>query len=103
MKIKKNDIIKVLIGKDKGKTGKVLKALPRQNKVIIEGINLLVKHVRPKKEREKGQTVRFPAPMDVSKVMLVCPHCNKPVRVGYKVLKNKKKIRYCRKCHQVID
>ncbi|MDD4606914.1 MAG: 50S ribosomal protein L24 [Patescibacteria group bacterium] len=103
MKIKKNDNVKILAGKDKGKKGKVLKILPKEHKVVIEGINLLTKHVRARREGEKGQRVQFPAPLDVSKVILICSHCNKSVRVGYKVLDNKKKIRYCRQCHQVID
>lgn len=103
MNIKKGDNVKILAGKDKGKKGKILKVNPKESKVVVEGINLLIKHVRPRKEGEKGQRVQFPAQMDVSKVILVCPRCSKTVRVGYKILDNKKKIRYCRKCHQVID
>jgi len=108
MKIKKNDSVKVIKGKDKGKKGKVLKVFPKEGKIIVEGINLLVKHVRPKKEREKGQRIQFPAAMDISKVMLVCPRCNKTTRVGYKVVpktetKKRKKVRICKKCKEVVD
>lgn len=107
MKIKKNDTVKIIAGKDKGKKGKVLRVLPAENKVVVEGHNLLIKHTRPRKQGESGQRVQFPAPMDISKVMLVCPHCDKTVRVSYKIVdikdKGKKKIRFCKKCDQAID
>lgn len=101
MKIKKGDNVKIIVGKDLEKTGKVLRVLPKEGKVIIEGLNLRVKHVRPRREREKGQRISFPAPMDISNVMLVCNKCNKATRVGYKVLENKKKIRICKKCGEM--
>lgn len=102
MKIKKGDKIKVLSGKDKSKTGKVLQVFPKNNKISIEGINLMVKHLRPKREREHGQKIQFPAPFNISNVMLICPKCGRPVRVGYKVLENKKKVRVCRKCKETF-
>ncbi len=101
MKIKKGDNVKIIAGKDLEKTGKVLRVLPKEGKVIIEGLNLRVKHVRPRREREKGQRISFPAPMDISNVMLVCNKCNKATRVGYKTLENKKKIRICKKCGEM--
>ncbi|MFA7662471.1 MAG: 50S ribosomal protein L24 [Patescibacteria group bacterium] len=107
MKIKKNDIVKIIQGKDNGKRGKILKAMPKENKVVVEGHNLLIKHTRPRKQGEKGQRIQFPSPLDVSKVMLVCPHCDKMTRVSYKIINpndaDKKKIRFCRKCDQAID
>ena len=107
MRIKKNDTIKIIQGKDKGKKGKVINVFPKENRIVVEGHNLLVKHTRPRKQGEKGQRVQFPAPMDVSKVLLICPHCDKPIRVGYKIVeikdKGRKKIRFCRKCDQAID
>ena len=119
MKIKKGDKIKILSGKDKGKTGKVLQVFPSRKKASIEGLNLLIKHMRPKKQGEKGQRIEFPAPMDLSNMMLVCPKCNKPARIGYKYLeittagasadsaqekkKKQKKVRVCKKCKVVID
>lgn len=102
MKIKTGDQIKVLQGKDKGKTGKVIRVRPKDGKVVVEGINLYIKHVRPRREREKGQRVQFSAPMPVSKVMLVCPRCGKQTRVGYKILESGKKVRMCGKCKDVI-
>jgi large subunit ribosomal protein L24 len=110
MKIKKGDKVKILAGKDKGKTGKVLQIFQSNNRASIEGLNLLIKHMRPRKQGEKGQRIEFPAPMDLSNVILVCKNCDKPTRVGYKyieVMKNetkaKKKVRVCKKCKQVID
>jgi large subunit ribosomal protein L24 len=102
MKIKKGDTVKIICGKDLGKTVKILRVLPKKNKVVIEGLNLRIKHVRPRREREKGQRISFPAPMDVSNVMLVCPKCGKATRVGYKILEDKKKVRICKKCGEVI-
>ena len=102
MKIKTGDQVKIIQGKDKGKKGKVIQTMPKDNKIVVEGVNLFIKHVKPKKEREKGQRVEFPAAMDVSKVMLVCPRCGKQARVGYKILENGKKVRVCGKCKDVV-
>jgi large subunit ribosomal protein L24 len=110
MKIKKGDKVKILAGKDKGKTGKVLQIFESANKVSIEGLNLLIKHMRPRRKGEKGQRIEFPAPLDLSNVILVCPACDRPTRVGYKYIevvkneiKQKKKVRVCKKCKQIID
>jgi len=97
MKIIKGDKIVVVSGKDKGKTGKVIKALPESLKIVIDGINIRKKHVRPKKEGQKGQVVQSPAPLDVSNVKLLCPKCEKAVRVGYKI-KEGEKNRFCKMC-----
>ncbi len=113
MKIKHGDTVKVLIGQDKGKTAKVLKVLyssksKDKNKVIVEGLNLRYKHVRPKKSGEKGQRIMFPFAMNISNVALVCPKCNKATRVSYKVLDKapettrEKRQRLCKKCQAVI-
>lgn len=103
MFIKQNDKVKILAGKDKDKTGKVLQIFPDKGRVSVEGLNLLIKHLRPSKQGEKGQRVEFPSAMDISNLMLVCPKCNKPTRVGYKVTDEGKKFRYCKKCNQTID
>lgn len=103
MKIKKGDKVKILTGKDRGKTGKVLQVLNQRNKISVEGINLLFKNMRPKKQREKGQRIQFPAPLAVSNVALVCPKCNKTTRISYKILDNKKRIRICKKCKDLIS
>lgn len=110
MNIKKGDKVKILAGKDKGKTGKVLQVFAESNRASIEGLNLLIKHMRPRKQGEKGQRIEFPAPINLSNVMLVCSKCGKPTRVGSQyaeITKNdqkiKKKMRVCKKCKQVID
>lgn len=102
MKIKRGDKIKVLAGKDKGKTGKVLQVFTQRNKISVEGINLLFKNVRPRKQGESGQRIQFPAPFSVSNVALICPKCGKVTRLGYKILENKKKIRICKKCKETV-
>lgn len=107
MNIKKNDKVKILTGKDKGKTGKVLQVFPLKNKASVEGLNLLIKHMRPRRQGEKGQRIEFPAPMDLSNLMLICLKCGKPTRVGYKIVNlengKKKKFRVCKKCGEITD
>lgn len=102
MKIKKGDTVKIKIGKDRGKQGKVTQLLPKLKMVVIEGLNKRIKHLRPRKEREKGQRIEFDAPVRVDNVQLVCPKCSKIARVGYKVFDNKRKERVCRKCKEIV-
>lgn len=102
MKIHKGDTIKIMVGKDKGKTGKILKVIPKDRRVLVEGLNLYKKHVRPKTQGEKGQTVMVPRPVNISNIMIVCSSCGRPVRVGYRV-DNKDKIRICKKCNAPIS
>ena len=102
MRIKKGDKVKILSGKDKGKTGKVLQIYTANNKVTVEGVNLLFKNMRPKKQGEKGQRIQFPFPLTSSNVALICPKCNKPTRVGFTILENNTKFRSCKKCKQTI-
>lgn len=101
MKIKKGDTVLIISGKDRARKGKILKALPREQKVLVEGINLKKKHIRPKKEGEKGQIVQVPAPILVFNVKLICPKCQKATRVGYKIREDKK-YRICKKCGKEI-
>lgn len=96
-RIKKNDLVKMLSGKDKGKTGKVLHVFSEENKVVVEGLNLVKKHNKPRREREKGQRVELPRKVDWSKVMLVCSKCAKASRIAYRV-EGEKKVRICKKC-----
>lgn len=105
MKIKKGDTVLVISGKYRGKTGKVLKAFPKEMKVLVEGVNIVKKHQRPKRAREKGQIIEIPKPIPVSKVKLICPSCKKATRVGYKILNEegkKIKVRVCKKCKKEI-
>ncbi len=101
MKIKKGDKVKILTGKDKGKSGKVLSVNVEKDKISVEGLNLLNKNKRPKTQGEKGQRIQFPAPIQASNVALICPKCGKSVRVAYKV-ENKNKVRFCKKCKEII-
>ncbi|MEK7126530.1 MAG: 50S ribosomal protein L24 [Patescibacteria group bacterium] len=102
MKIKVNDQIVVITGKDKGKRGKVLKAMTKQNKVVVEKINLKTKHIK-KTQQKAGERIQFEAPMNASNAMVVCPHCDKKTRVGYKKLATGKKQRICKKCKETLD
>ena len=97
MKIKKGDTVKIMAGKDKGKTGKVSKVIPAEGKIIVEGINIKKKHMRPKKQRQKGQIIQVSAPFYASSAMIVCSSCGKTARIGYKK-EGEKKIRVCKKC-----
>jgi len=103
MHIRKGDSVKVMAGKDKGKTGKVMQSFPTLNKVVVEGVNAMSKHMKTRKEGQKGQKLEFNGPIGASKVQLVCPKCAKPTRVGIKALEGKKRARICRKCKEVID
>jgi len=105
MKIKKGDNVLITAGKDKGRTGKITKAFPKELKVLVEGVNLKKKHVRPKRDGEKGQIVNIPAAIDISNIKIVCPKCGKASRVGYLIEKNQEssiKSRVCKKCKQKI-
>lgn len=98
MRIKSGDKVMVISGKDRGKTGKVVQAFPRDGALSIEGVNLAIKHLRARKGGERGQKVQFPAPMPASKVMLVCPQCGKPTRVGIAPAQSGARERRCRRC-----
>ena len=98
MKIKKGDQVRILTGKDRGKSGKVLRTVKDSGKVVVEGLNIVKKHRRPKRGGEKGQRVEIPAPVSVSNIGLICNSCGKVTRVGYKV-NDKNKIRVCKKCN----
>ena len=102
MKVHKGDKVLVIAGKDKGKTSKVIKALPSARKIVVEDVNIKKKHIRPKKEGQKGQIVQLPAPIGVSNVKVMCPKCEKATRLGYKKLENNKKVRICKKCNAEI-
>jgi len=101
MKLHKGDNVKIISGKDRGKTGTVLRAMPDEDKIVIDGLNVFKKRTRPKKQGEKGQTVLVPRPMPASKVMFVCASCKEPTRVGTR-MEGVRKVRYCKKCKATI-
>ena len=102
MKIKKGDNVRVLIGKDKDKEGKIEKIYPKGNRVLILGVNEYKRHVKSRAKNQKSEIITITKPLPVSNVALVCPKCKKPTRVGYKITNNKK-VRICRKCGKEID
>ena len=101
MKIKKGDTVQVLSGNDKGKTGEVLEVIPKTQKVVVKGVNIRKKHVKPRKQGEEGGILSVERSIPSSKVNVVCSKCNKPVRIGY-VIENGEKIRVCKKCGNKI-
>lgn len=102
MNIKKGDTVVVLSGKDKGKEGKVLHADPTGGKVIVEGVNVAMKHKKPRKQNEEGGIIKMETPIYTCKVMHVCPKCSKPTRAAYKILEDGNKVRVCKKCGEII-
>jgi len=101
LKIKKGDTVKIIAGKDKGKTGTVVRTLPSRHRIAVEGINIYKKHVRARSENEKGQIVEVARPIHISNVQLVCPSCTKTTRIGIKV-EGKEKTRYCKHCNATL-
>lgn len=101
MKIRKSDLVLVISGDDRLKKGKVVKVLPEEKKVLIEGVNIVKKHIKPKRAGEKGQILQIAKPVSVSKVKLICPKCSAASRVGYDAAAEKK-TRICKKCGQQI-
>lgn len=102
MKIKKGDNVKMLSGKDRGKTGKVLRVDPDAARVVVEGLNLLVRNRRPRKQGEKGQRVQFPRTVHISTVALLCPKCGRAARVGYRIAADGAKARMCKQCEAEV-
>jgi large subunit ribosomal protein L24 len=101
--IRKDDKVKIISGKDKGKIGKVLKAVNKKDRILIENINVVKRHTRPTAQNRQGGIVESEAPIHWSNVMLMCNKCVSPVRVKMKRLDDGKKVRVCRKCNEIID
>lgn len=97
MRFKKGDNVKIIAGKDKGKTGKITHAFPDTEKIVVEGVNIHKKHTRPKKQGQKGQIIQMPMPIHMSNAMIVCKACGKATRITMKITE-KEKIRACKKC-----
>lgn len=101
-KLKQKDLVRVISGKDNGKTGTVDKVYPVLGKAVVLGINIRKKHLKPSKKSPQGGIMEFPAKIDISNLVLICPTCQKPTRVGYKINDNNK-IRICRKCKESVE
>ena len=102
LKIKKGDTVQVIKGKDRGKKGKVLRISPDENRTIVEGLNLIKKHRRKTREDQQGGIVSIEAPINISNLMLLCKNCNRAVRVGFTLLKDGTKSRFCKSCKEAI-
>jgi len=103
MKIRKNDTVLVIAGKDKGKKGKVRFAYPKDERLLVEGVNFIKKHTRATGQVRQAGIIEREAPIHVSNVMLLCNKCNHPTRIGFRFLEDGKKVRICRSCGEVID
>ncbi len=103
MKIRKGDAVLVIAGKDRGKRGKVRRAFPKENKIIVEGINMIKRHSRARGVARQAGIIEREAPIHVSNVMLLCNKCNKPTRTGFRFLADGKKARICRVCQEMVD
>ena len=107
LNVKTNDTVLVIAGKDKGKKGKIMKAMPEQERVVVQGVNIVTRHTKPRKQGDEGGRIQKEAAIHVSNVMLVCPKCNMPTRVGYTFTEGKDKklvkVRTCKKCGKAID
>ena len=103
MKIKKNDTVLVINGKDRSKQGKVRFAYPKKERVVVEGINFIKRHSRTRGQARQAGIIELEAPIHISNVMLLCSKCNHPVRVGFHYLEDGRKVRICRSCGEVID
>lgn len=99
-KLKKGDTVKITIGKDKGQTGKIIKVLPQDNKIVVENLNLYTRHIKAT-ANQPGQKTKLPRPLPASNVALICPACKEATRVGFDA-SQKPKVRVCKKCGQVI-
>ena len=103
MAVRKNDLVQVIAGKDRGKRGKVLRVIGKLQRVLVERVNLVKRHQKVGRVGQQGGIVEKEAPLHVSNVQLVCPKCERPVRTGRSVLADGRKVRICRRCGEVVD
>jgi large subunit ribosomal protein L24 len=103
MKIRKNDNVLVIAGKDRGKKGKVRFAYPKKQRIIVEGVNFIKKHSKARGAVRQAGIIDLEAPLHISNVMLVCDKCGKPARIGFRTLEDGRKVRFCKACGEVIE
>lgn len=101
--MKKNDVVMVIAGKEKGKSGRILKLLPKKNRVIVEKVNMIKRHTKPTRQMPQGGILEKEGSIHVSNVMIICNRCNVPVRIGKRIMEDGSKVRVCRKCGEVLD
>ena len=102
-RIKREDSVLVMKGKDRGRSGAVRKVIPKEQKVIVTGVNVVKRHMRPRGPQRPGGIVQREAPVSWSNVSILCPSCNKPARVGFRTLADGRKVRYCKRCDANLD
>lgn len=103
LRIKKNDTVVVIAGVEKGKRGRVIGVDPRRDRIIVEGIKMIKKHMKPSSTYRQGGIIEKESSVHRSNLMLICPKCDKPTRIGHSILENNKKVRLCKKCREVTD
>lgn len=101
--VKKNDTVKVIAGKEKGKTGKIISVITKKGRVVVEKVNFIKRHTKPRGKAGQGGIVEKEGPIHISNVMVICPKCDSAARLGSKSLENGRKVRICKKCGEVID
>ena len=101
--VKKGDNVMVIAGKDKGKKGKVLKVFPKDNFVVVEGVNIVHRHTKPTQQLPQGGIIENEGKIHASNVQMICPRCNSTARISKKFLEDGKKVRYCKKCGEIVD
>ncbi len=101
--VKKDDMVMIIAGKEKGKSGKVMRIFPGKGRLKVEGLNVVKRHTRPSRTNQEGGIVEKEAPLDASNVQLLCGACSKPTRTGIRVLEDGSKVRYCKKCNEIVD
>ena len=101
--IKKNDTVMVTAGKEKGKTGKVLRVMPKKDRAVVEKVNFIKRHMRPGAHSRQGGIIEKENPINISNLMVVCGKCTDPTRVGRRVLEDGSRVRYCKKCDEIIE
>jgi large subunit ribosomal protein L24 len=102
-RIKKNDTVMVIAGKEKGKSGKVVRIIPKHDRVVVEKLNMIKRHMKPGAQNRQGGILEREAPIHISNLMLVCTKCTDPTRVGYKILEDGKKVRICKECGEILE
>jgi large subunit ribosomal protein L24 len=101
--VKKDDQVMIIAGKDKGKSGKILRVIPDKGRVLVENLNMIKRHTRPSQRNSTGGIIEKEAPIAISNVQLLCQGCNKPVRTGIRTLEDGSKARFCKKCNEIVN
>ncbi len=101
--VKKDDMVMIIAGKDKGKSGKVTRVFPAKGRIVVESLNMVKRHSRPTRANQEGGIVEKEAPINASNVLLLCGACNKPARTGMRTLEDGTKARFCKKCNEILD